>query len=270
MIEVDDFMPEGAARLSLAIWFLANQRDQEIWKAPAFDGGETQFWQDIIDNGGHPVAFVLQQEAVGVAQIPEHVLSRLRSYASAEATMRKNLYANKLRGYFISKSHQQRGDILHVIAKYWATDDGLEVLRLGWCDRLVDEPERCLIFLDKAEYHSVFFPNGLDNRAADSADEISAKGVRSKSSAPGVAAYRTGGQGKPSSMFLIIDEARRRSESDAVPHSKKLFTEQLSDWLAAEHPLAPPTTPKTIGNNATISEIHRALLLKRSQIGAAR
>lgn len=116
-------------------------------------------------------------------------------------------------------------------------DDG------DWEDAVVDR-DQFLAWFNKAKAHIV--------------------GVAEIPDTPSPTIYRTGGQGKPSAMHLIIREAERRVEIDDVPDSKKLFTEQLSAWLSSSHKLAPNTTPKAIGNNSSISELHRAVLKRRA------
>jgi hypothetical protein len=69
--------------------------------------------------------------------------------------------------------------------------------------------------------------------------------------------FRSGAPGRPSGMFLINDELRRRVTAGvALP----IFAEEqswLRQWLTDEHPNVPRPTVKTIKNNPENARIHR-------------
>ena len=74
-------------------------------------------------------------------------------------------------------------------------------------------------------------------------------------SSAALAGARTGAPGKPSSMFLVIEEARRRITAGEVSApDKKSFARELEDWLSAQ-PGLPPATSKTIAQNPKITDL---------------
>jgi hypothetical protein len=69
------------------------------------------------------------------------------------------------------------------------------------------------------------------------------------------ASYRTGAPGRPSPMYLVEAEAkRRRSLGETVPEVTGEAS-ALFDWFKDNHPKLPPPKPKTIRNK--ISSDHR-------------
>lgn len=60
--------------------------------------------------------------------------------------------------------------------------------------------------------------------------------------------YRSGGPGRPSSMYLVEAEFHRRCKFAAVEVSMAKESAYLAAWLWSAHPTAPPLTPKTITN----------------------
>jgi hypothetical protein len=66
------------------------------------------------------------------------------------------------------------------------------------------------------------------------------------------APYKSGAQGRPTSINLIrVDLERRREEGQVLP-TLKAESEALTARLAEEHPDAPPATAKTIRNSREI------------------
>lgn len=60
--------------------------------------------------------------------------------------------------------------------------------------------------------------------------------------------YRSGGPGRPSSMYLVEAEFQRRCGSATVDVSMAKESVYLAAWLRSAYPTAPPLTPKTIQN----------------------
>ena len=67
----------------------------------------------------------------------------------------------------------------------------------------------------------------------------------------------SGAPGRPSSMHLVIAEAKRRIAAKKLPDLKTQFGKQLSEWLKADHPGCPPVTQKTVTNNREITSLFR-------------
>lgn len=68
---------------------------------------------------------------------------------------------------------------------------------------------------------------------------------------------RTGAQGAPTSMHLVLQEAQRRLDAGKYPGSLTAFTEDLANWLEVTEPKAAPTKPKTMRNNPKLQELWR-------------
>jgi hypothetical protein len=73
---------------------------------------------------------------------------------------------------------------------------------------------------------------------------------------------RTGVAGRPTSIHLVLDIARRRLDAGDHPDTLAKFSEQLVDALAKAEPQAHPMTPKTVRNSPALRELWR----KRSKI----
>ncbi len=70
--------------------------------------------------------------------------------------------------------------------------------------------------------------------------------------------YHTGAAGHPTSMSLILFEAKHRLEhGERLPDTQRAFAEELSAWLRQNHEQAPPARAKTIQNNADFRELWR-------------
>jgi hypothetical protein len=63
---------------------------------------------------------------------------------------------------------------------------------------------------------------------------------------------KTGAPGRPSSMYLIEQEFKRRSEAGQLLGSLSAESKYLSSWLAKAHPQEKPTTEKTIANRLRV------------------
>jgi hypothetical protein len=61
--------------------------------------------------------------------------------------------------------------------------------------------------------------------------------------------YKTGGQGRPTSMNLIAGELARRREAGEVHTTQAAEAKALAAWLAQAHPQAPRAGVKAIGNS---------------------
>jgi hypothetical protein len=66
---------------------------------------------------------------------------------------------------------------------------------------------------------------------------------------PDPSTYRSGGPGRPSSMYLVEAEFRRRCDLDTVEDTMAKEAGILAEWLRSFHPAAPPLKPKTITNH---------------------
>jgi hypothetical protein len=77
---------------------------------------------------------------------------------------------------------------------------------------------------------------------------------------------RSGLVGRPTSMHLLVPEARRRAASGNFPDKQKLFFEQLSEWLKSTYPNAPSAKVSAMKMNAELCEIHRSAKAARDEI----
>jgi hypothetical protein len=77
---------------------------------------------------------------------------------------------------------------------------------------------------------------------------------------------RTGAPGRPSSMYIIEAELRRRITENATEHSTRAEAKYLAEWFKHEHPDKPPLNFKTINNNiATLMREHLRVLTTGSE-----
>lgn len=60
---------------------------------------------------------------------------------------------------------------------------------------------------------------------------------------------KSGGAGRPSSMYLIEGEMVRRAAAGALMSSITEESAYLASWIKTAHPLSPPTTAKTVANS---------------------
>jgi hypothetical protein len=74
-----------------------------------------------------------------------------------------------------------------------------------------------------------------------------------------VLTYRTGAQGRPSSVHLVLPEMRARAERGELLPSLSAEAAHLSKWLGEAHPKAAPMTVKAIRNNLALSDEHKRL-----------
>lgn len=70
--------------------------------------------------------------------------------------------------------------------------------------------------------------------------------------------YKTGGQGRPTSMNLITHELARRCAAGEVQATAAAEAKALAAWLAQNHPQAPMAGAKTIGNSLR-AELRKAV-----------
>jgi hypothetical protein len=75
--------------------------------------------------------------------------------------------------------------------------------------------------------------------------------------------HRTGAPGRPSSMYLVEEEHRRRFQRGVAQTHVALEARELAEWFRAKHPNAPPLTAKTIENK--IRSAHRQRVAERSK-----
>ncbi len=69
--------------------------------------------------------------------------------------------------------------------------------------------------------------------------------------------YRTGAAGHPTSIHLVMKEARRRLDAGDYPEFLTTFSEELANWLKVTEPEAAPMTAKTIRNNSELRSLWR-------------
>jgi hypothetical protein len=69
---------------------------------------------------------------------------------------------------------------------------------------------------------------------------------------PRAPAYRSGAQGRPTSINLIRAELGRRRNTKQVLTTLTAESEALAVWLADKHPAAPTASPKTIRNSLRV------------------
>ena len=62
--------------------------------------------------------------------------------------------------------------------------------------------------------------------------------------------YRSGAQGRPTSMHLIVVELDRRRDAEETLSTQMAEAAALADWLKHKHPRAAPATAKTIRNRS--------------------
>jgi hypothetical protein len=90
----------------------------------------------------------------------------------------------------------------------------------------------------------------LGKRAAITAEDMADPTTDAVATAPDPAPpYRTGGQGRPTSIQLIAPELERRRLAGKVLGTSTAEAQALSEWLGEVHPEASPTTAKTIRNS---------------------
>lgn len=58
----------------------------------------------------------------------------------------------------------------------------------------------------------------------------------------------SGAPGRPSSMHVVLNEFRRRSENGDALSTNTAEAEHLSRWLSENHPTSPPVKPKSVRN----------------------
>ena len=75
--------------------------------------------------------------------------------------------------------------------------------------------------------------------------------------------HRTGAPGRPSSMYLVEQEHRRRFQRGVAQTHVAPEARELAEWFRAKHPNAPPLTAKTIENK--IRSAHRQRVAERSK-----
>ena len=76
--------------------------------------------------------------------------------------------------------------------------------------------------------------------------------------------YKTGGQGRPTSMNLIASELERRRAAGEVRATQAAEAEALAAWRAQAHPKAPKASAKTIGNSLR-TELREAVTEARAR-----
>jgi hypothetical protein len=75
--------------------------------------------------------------------------------------------------------------------------------------------------------------------------------------------HRTGEPGRPSGMYLVKEEHRRRFQRGVAQTRVAPEARDLAEWFRAKHPDAPPLKAKTIENN--IRSEHRQRVAERSK-----
>jgi hypothetical protein len=75
--------------------------------------------------------------------------------------------------------------------------------------------------------------------------------------------HRTGAPGRPSSMYLVEEEHRRRFQRGVAQTHVASEARDLAEWFRAKHPDAPPLTARTIENK--IRSEHRQRVAERSK-----
>lgn len=83
--------------------------------------------------------------------------------------------------------------------------------------------------------------------------------------APTAITLKSGLVGRPTSMHLILDEAKRRTADSEykMPTTKAEFVRQLVEWLKTDYPGAAPAQCKTAGNNSELKRIYSERMLKK-------
>ena len=80
--------------------------------------------------------------------------------------------------------------------------------------------------------------------------------------AAGTASFRTGAPGRPTPIYLIDVEHRRRLDVAEAKTSVSAEAKHLAEWLKRSHQNVPPLTPKTIENRIRV--VHRQAMKPRN------
>ena len=86
------------------------------------------------------------------------------------------------------------------------------------------------VHLDREQFASFLKDMDLEVKHEEGADE------------------RTGVPGRPSSIHLLLPEARRRLDAGQVPKSITVFSRELADWFKINYPRKMPLKPRSIEN----------------------
>lgn len=144
-------------------------------------------------------------------------------------------------------------------AKILVTGKSYRVMGLDHCETRILIPHEELIRWMEARSNSATDSPTPENADIGVAQEATASAAPAKPAQADVdqGPVGTGLAGRPTSIQLILQEADRRCNLGDVPEHKIVFAEELSEWLAKNHPTHPKATPKAIGNNKNFTSLFR-------------
>lgn len=245
--------PRGYVFTEAAILSIARARSPDTWAPSAISAREAAVWDGINKtfNG-----LVLDPRLFFEIPNSERVEAqgRLVEFMEALNELRRALHA----GLIVAEFSNEHGHFDYIQKHGWGVDAGVEVLLSGVADLdYGHEVWRRLVLIPETPLHNLIHDPEAFWGSAKSVPQGHGQGG---------AMFRTSAAGRPSSMHLILREAKRRVGDPQYPTTnQKGFAMALSEWLSDKHPDAPPTTPKTMINNSEFRALHREFKASRNQ-----
>lgn len=238
------YYPPGYIGIEDAAFRIAWAIAPRFWAAAKIPAAEVAIWR-MLNRGIQYNQLWLYLAGHSPKETWHEVRDRYDAYGEALTTLRKHLHAGSL----VAEIRDASGRMDFVSAQVWGSDAAPAILRNGAAELIhyADQStSRSLILLKEADVSSI-----MDALAP--------------------APMRTGLAGRPSSVHLIIPEAKRRIEAGARPKSIRDFAIEMAAWTK-QTPGVTPVTPKTLQGNPEFKALVRQSIIaaREEKVSAAK
>lgn len=175
----------------------------------------------------------------------QETIDRYCDFREAQKLLRDALIYGKIVGCYFN----DEGASIEITKNWWAAPVAEDILCEGTA--LVDEGD-----VDTVITRYIFLPRKLiKSIVIDNADDVEFSASRNVTS--NLVSYKTGAAGRPTSIPLILGEARKRIEAKEFFANQGAFFDSLRKWLSEAHPDAALPSAKTMKNNSDLRTLWR-------------
>lgn len=245
------YVPPGYIGLIDAAKTIAAELCPDRWEKERIPEAEALVWDGLeISLSPELIETHLQ---ILVKDKSTEIIDRYCDFRDAQKLLRDALISGKITGSYFD----DEGKPIEITRNWWAAPVAEDMLCEGMV--LVDEGD-----VDTVVTRYILIPKKLIKLAeicrVDDADIPTTEGVGGP-----VVTYKTGAAGRPTSIPLILSEARKRIVAQEYFANQEAFFDRLGKWLSEVHPGAALPSAKTMKNNPDLRNLWRSYKATRSR-----
>lgn len=244
------YVPPGYIGLIDAAKILAAELYPNRWERGRIPEAEILVW-DGLEISLSPELIETHLQVLVEENSPE-MIDRYCDFRDAQKLLRDALVSGKIYGCYFDDEGKQ----IEISSNWWAAPVAEDMLCAGMV--LVDEGD-----VDTIVTRYILLPKKPIKLAhIRQTDDVELPPIEVV--AGDVVTYKTGAAGRPTSIPLILREARKRIDANEYFANQKEFFDSLGKWLSEVHPNAAVPSAKTMKNNPDLRTLWQSYKAARS------